>query len=110
MGEDDTMSSELFIGIDVSKDRLDIAVRPTTQSLSFENTDTGVDELIHQLSELSPTLIVMEATGRYHQLALGRLVAASLPAIAINPLVHSFYSHPAILGLPCRVHPLPLPS
>src|SRR3954471_15546818 len=85
MGENDTMSPELFIGIDVSKDRLDIAVRPTVQSLSFENTDSGVDELIRTLSELSPTLIVMEATGRYHQLALGRLVAAGLPAIAINP-------------------------
>jgi len=85
MGEDDTMSSELFIGIDVSKDHLDIAVRPTAQCLTFENTDTGVDELIRTLLEFSPTLIVMEATGRYHQLALGRLVAANLPAIAINP-------------------------
>ena len=85
MGEDDTMSSELFIGIDVSKDRLDISVRPTDQCLSFANTDTGLDDLIRTLSELSPTLIVMEATGRYHQLALSRLVATSLPAIAINP-------------------------
>ena len=85
MGEDDTMSSELFIGIDVSKDRLDISLRPTGQCLSFDNTDAGLDDLIRTLSELSPTLIVMEATGRYHQLALSRLVATSLPAIAINP-------------------------
>jgi transposase len=85
MGGDDSMNAGLFIGIDVSKDRLDMAVRPTGQCLSFDNTDAGVDNLIRALSDLSPTLIVMEATGRYHRLALGGLLAANLPAVAINP-------------------------
>jgi transposase len=74
-----------FIGIDVSKDHLDIATRPTTDPLRFLNTDEGVDALIDQLRPLQPTLIVLEATGRYHQLVLSRLITAGLPAIAINP-------------------------
>jgi transposase len=74
-----------FIGIDVSKDSLDMAIRPTKDQLRFFNTDEGVDALVHHLRPLKPTLIVLEATGRYHQLVLSRLLAAGLPAIAINP-------------------------
>jgi transposase len=86
MGEDDLfMSTEHFIGIDVSKDHLDIAIRPTKDQFRLPNTDEGVDALIQQLRPVKPSLIVMEATGRYHQLVLSRLLAAGLPAIAINP-------------------------
>jgi transposase len=79
------MSTEHFTGIDVSKDHLDIAIRPIKDQWRLLNTDEGVDALIQQLRPLKPTLIVMEATGRYHQLVLSRLLAAGLPAIAINP-------------------------
>lgn len=79
------MSTEHFIGIDVSKDHLDIAIRPAKDQFRLQNTDEGVDALIQHLRPLKPTLIVMEATGRYHQLVLSRLLAAGLPAIAINP-------------------------
>jgi transposase len=85
MGEDDLMSVEHFIGIDVSKDHLDIAIRPTGEKLQFVNADEGIDALIRRLGPLNPILIVLEATGRYHQLLLGALLAAGLPAIAINP-------------------------
>jgi transposase len=79
------MSTAHFIGIDVSKDHLDIAIRPTNVKFHVLNTDEGVDALLQQLHPLQPTLIVMEATGRYHQLVLSRLLAVGLPAIAINP-------------------------
>lgn len=85
MGENDAMTTELFVGIDVSKDRLDVALRPSGERSSFDNTDPGVERLIHQLKGTPPALIVLEATGRYHRLALGQLLAAGLPAIAINP-------------------------
>jgi transposase len=85
MGEDDLMSVEHFIGIDVSKDHLDFAIRPSGEKLRCLNTDEGVDPLIGKLQSLKPALIVLEATGRYHQLILGRLLGAGLPAIAINP-------------------------
>jgi len=80
------MSKSLyFIGIDVSKDHLDVAIRPTDQRMQFGNDDDGIDKVIEALNPVSPTLIVLEATGSYHQLVLSRLIAAGLPAIAINP-------------------------
>jgi transposase len=79
------MSTAPFVGIDISKDQLDIAVRPTNERNRFANTDEGVDLLVQTLKAFQPALIVMEATGSYHRLVLGRLVAAGLPAIAINP-------------------------
>jgi hypothetical protein len=69
-----TDMSACFIGIDVSKDRLDIAIRPTNESMSCTNDDEGIDLLIKRLQPLQPDLIVMEATGSYHQLVLGRLL------------------------------------
>jgi len=86
MGEDDLKnSSEHFIGIDVSKDHLDIAIRPTQEKLHVLNNDEGVGTVVERLRQLNPLLIVLEATGRYHRLVLGQLLAAGLPAIAINP-------------------------
>jgi transposase len=80
-----TDMSACFIGIDVSKDRLDIAIRPTNESMSCTNDDEGIDLLIKRLQPLQPDLIVMEATGSYHQLVLGRLLASGFTAIAVNP-------------------------
>jgi len=77
--------STCFTGIDVSKDQLDVAVRPTNEKMSFANEDDGIDMLIKRLLPFQPHLIVLEATGSYHQLVLGRLLACGLPAIAINP-------------------------
>ena len=79
------MSTACFIGIDVSKDQLDTAIRPTKAKMRFANNDEGIDALIQHIQPLNPTLIVMEATGRYHQLLLARLLSLGLPAIAINP-------------------------
>jgi transposase len=77
--------SACFIGIDVSKDSLEVTVRPSNATMSFSNKDEGIDLFIESLRALQPELIVMEATGSYHQLVLGRLLASGLAAIAINP-------------------------
>ena len=61
----------VFIGIDVSKARLDVAMRPSAEKLSVSNDETGIQAVVQRLNELSPTLIVLEATGglerRYHR-------------------------------------------
>jgi len=85
MGMNDMSESLYFIGIDVSKDHLDVAVRPTGEKIQVPNDDDGIDKLIQRLNPVSPTLIVLEATGSYHRLVLSRLIAAGLAAIAINP-------------------------
>jgi|SRR6478736_5568572 len=79
------MSNALFIGIDVSKDSLDIFVRPLNEKMHVGNNDESIDRLVKDIKSYQPTLIVMEATGSYHRLLLARLLAADLPAIAINP-------------------------
>ena len=48
MGEDDLMSS-IFVGIDVSKDHLDVSIRPIQHRQRFTNSDEGVDELIERM-------------------------------------------------------------
>ena len=63
--------SPLFVGIDVAKATLDIAVRPTAETWRAPNDAPGIDALVTRLGALAPTLIVLEATGGYQ----GPLVA-----------------------------------
>ncbi len=74
-----------FVGIDVSKNQLDIAVRPEGLSFSVLNDDAGIQELISRLLPLSPTLVLFEATGGYENAAATALALAALPVKVINP-------------------------
>jgi transposase len=76
---------ELFIGIDVAKDVLDVAIRPTGDAWQVSNDENGITVLVERLRGLRPTLIVLEATARLHVAAVGALAAAGLPVQAINP-------------------------
>lgn len=75
----------VFVGIDVSKVRLDVAVRPSSDPLSVAYDATGITTVLTQLSEWHPTLIVVEATGGLERLLLRALVDATLPVIVVNP-------------------------
>ncbi len=75
----------VFVGIDVSKARLDVAIRPTAQVLSVVNDPTGIEAVVKRLSELSPTLIVLEATGGLERSITGALGSAQLPVVVVNP-------------------------
>ena len=77
--------SETFIGIDVSKERLDCACRPTGTTFSDDNTPIGIAALIKQVQEQRPQLIVLEATGGLERLVVAELVAAQLPVVVVNP-------------------------
>lgn len=77
------MNQDVFIGIDVSKDRLDVAVLPADQSWSVPNTEDGIADLISKIGQ--PKLIIMEATGGFERRALIALAAAGFPAMAVNP-------------------------
>lgn len=78
-------TQELFVGIDVAKDTLDISVHPIAERWQVANTPDGVASLVQRLTALAPQRIVMEATGGYERLALYCLAAAKLPAVAVNP-------------------------
>lgn len=78
-------TQERFVGIDVAKDTLDVAVHPSGERWRVANTPDGVATLVQRLTALAAQLIVMEATGGYERLALWCLGAAQLPAVAVNP-------------------------
>jgi transposase len=77
--------NERFVGIDVSKDHFDVAVRPDGTHRRVPNTDEGFDQLVALLRPLGPTLIVLEATGGYQRRAVAALSLAGLPVAVVNP-------------------------
>jgi len=75
----------VFIGIDVSKERLDVARRPSGDGWAVANNDPGIAALVDRLRELPPALIVLEATGGLELAVTGALAAADLPVVVVNP-------------------------
>lgn len=74
-----------FVGIDVSKDRLDVYVRPSARAFSVLRDAEGLEKLINDLRALSPTLIVLEATGGFEITVAAALASASLVLAVVNP-------------------------
>lgn len=77
--------SLIFIGIDVAKDTLEIAIFGEADSWQIDNTTKQITKLADQLKELEPELIVLEASGGYEMLALSILGQVGLPVALINP-------------------------
>ena len=75
----------VFAGIDVAKDRLDLALRPsgTVRTVSYDAA--GIRELVSELQSLEPSLVVLESTGGLELSLAGALAAADLPVVVVNP-------------------------
>jgi transposase len=73
------------VGIDVSKDRLDVAVHPTDQQFSVTNDAAGWHLLVRRLRPLMARAVGLEASGGYERGAIGALLEAGLPVRAVNP-------------------------
>lgn len=73
-----------FIGIDVSKARLDVAVHGESSSYEFQQTDEGLEALCELVAAKEPKLVVMEATGGYEMAPLAALLTRHLPAAVVN--------------------------
>jgi transposase len=73
------------VGIDVSKDWLDIVVLPSGETWRTENIAEKMDVLVKKLEELKPERIVIEATGGYEQMVTAQLYAVQLPVCRVNP-------------------------
>lgn len=74
-----------FVGIDVSKATLDLAVRPTGERWQVPNDDPALPELVVRLRARAPTRLVLEATGGYEHAVVAALAAAGLPVVVANP-------------------------
>ncbi len=78
-------STEVYVGIDVSKTRLDVYVDPTGQTLSVDNTPAGIRSLRATLQSLNVKLVLLEATGRYERRLASDLLDAGIPVTVVNP-------------------------
>jgi transposase len=76
---------QIFVGIDVSKDRLDVHVRPSGEAFAVARDGEGLAALVERLRALAPALIVSEATGGFEQVLAGSLGSAGLPVVVVNP-------------------------
>ena len=74
-----------YVGIDVSQEEVDVAVRPTGRSWSVQYDQSGVDELVDQLIDLRPVAVITESTGGLELELVAALAAASLPVAVVNP-------------------------
>jgi transposase len=81
----DQAAPPVFVGVDVSKHRLDIHLRPSGESFTLDHDDGSVAALIERLGALTPALIVLEATGGMEVRLGAALAAAGLPVAIVNP-------------------------
>lgn len=77
--------AESFIGVDVSKAQLDIAVRPTGERWRSPHEESGIAAVVARLVLLQPALVILEATGGLEIALTGALAAAGLPVVVVNP-------------------------
>jgi len=75
----------IYVGIDVSKDRLDVHVRPSAEAFAVSRDGKGLEQLVDRLRMLSPTLIAVEATGGFETIVAASLAGAGLPLVVVNP-------------------------
>ena len=76
---------KVYVGIDVSKARLDVAEEPREQIWQADNQAASIALLVKRLAKLKPTLIVVEATGGYEGHLVEALCSANLPVARVNP-------------------------
>lgn len=78
-------SKGVYVGVDVSKERLDVAIRPSGELFREANDERAAARLVKRLKPLGCTRIVLEATGGYETLLAAALAAEGLPVVVVNP-------------------------
>jgi len=87
------MSTGAFVGIDVAKDKLDSAVRPSAEQWIAPQTEEGLSTLVARLVALAPALVVLEATGGYELPVAAALATAGVPVAVVNPRQVRKFAH-----------------
>ena len=75
----------IYVGIDVAKAQVDVAVRPTGDRWEVSYDDAGVGKLVSQMGDLGPAMVLLEASGGLDLPLVAALAAASLPVVVVNP-------------------------
>jgi transposase len=82
---DQPPATDRFVGIDVSKARVDVHIRPDATAFACTTDPDGLAELVHRMSGLQPRLIAMEASGGYEAIVAAALADVGLPVAIVNP-------------------------
>jgi transposase len=81
----DTPHGSQYVGIDVCKAHLDVALRPSGEQWQCAHDAAGISTLVTRLTALAPTLVVLEATGGLEGPVTAALAAAGVPVAVVNP-------------------------
>ncbi len=82
---DPSSPAPCYVGIDVAKARLDIALRPAGPQWAAANNETGIADLVARMQAVQPALVVLEATGGRELAVAAALATAGLPVAVVNP-------------------------
>jgi transposase len=93
-----------YVGIDVSKARLDVHVRPSGEAFVVARDDKGLAELVERLGAIAPGLIAVEATGGYETVVAAAIGGAGLPLAVVNPAQVRHYAQ--ALGKRAKTDPV----
>lgn len=94
----------VFVGIDVSKDRLDVHVEPSGAAFAVARDGKGIEALAARLSELDVALVAVEATGGFEAVVAAGLSGAGLPVVVLNPAQVRAYAQ--ALGTRAKTDPI----
>ena len=83
--EQHDIQHDIYVGIDVAKARVDVAIRPGGDRCEVCNDQAGIAALVAQMQQLNPVALVMEASGGLELPLVAALAAASLPVVVVNP-------------------------
>ena len=75
----------IYVGIDVAKAQVDVAVRPTDDSWEVSYDDAGVRQLVSRLKALEPVMVLLEASGGLELPLVAALATEELPVVVVNP-------------------------
>ncbi|HEV7480015.1 MAG TPA: IS110 family transposase [Roseiarcus sp.] len=76
---------QIYVGVDVSKDRLDVHVRPAGEAFAVARNGEGLEELNRRLGGLGASLVAVEATGGFETVVSASLLGVKLPVVVVNP-------------------------
>jgi hypothetical protein len=98
------MDATVIVGIDVSKDRLDVAVRPGGIAFAVSRDGEGIASLVEQLNRFALKAVAVEATGGFEKVVAAGLAGAGLPVVVVNPAQVRAFAH--ALGKRAKTDPI----
>ncbi len=79
------MENKVYVGIDVSKDKVDVALRPGEETWTVTQDEASLEELVMTIKDIKPELVVLEATGGYETRVAAMIAVAGIPVSVVNP-------------------------